>query len=91
MNKKELIASVAKAANLEQSKTRRVLDELLERITEALESGKPVTLVNFGSFKVQSRAPRTGRNPRTGEMVAIPGAQTAKFTAGKGLKQRVNA
>lgn len=90
MNKKELVSSVAKLANIEQKKARLVLDTLLECISTALVNGQKVTLVNFGTFESKERAPRKGRNPRTGDIVHIPGVQGAKFTAGKGLKVTIN-
>ncbi len=91
MNKKELVSSVAKIANIEQKKARLVLDTLLDCISQALEDGQKVTLVNFGTFTAQERAPRKGRNPRTGDIVHIPGVLGAKFTPGKGLKVMINS
>lgn len=90
MNKKQLVSSVAKIANIEQKQARLVLDTLLACISNALVNGQKVTLVNFGTFESKERAPRKGRNPRTGDIVHIPGVQGAKFTAGKGLKVNIN-
>jgi DNA-binding protein HU-beta len=59
-------------------------------VTNALSSGNQVTLVGFGTFSVRDRAARTGRNPRTGEEIAIAAAKIPAFKAGKALKDAVN-
>ncbi len=64
---------------------------MFSAITEALKSGDEVRLVGFGSFAANDRAARVGRNPRTGEEIQVPAAKAPKFTAGKGLKDAVNA
>ena len=56
----------------------------------ALKSGDEVRLVGFGTFAVSQRAATTGRNPRTGEEIAIPAVKQPKFKAGKQLKDAVN-
>ena len=79
MNKAELIAAVAAAAEISKKDT----------ITAALKEGDKVQLVGFGSFEVKSRAARTGRNPRTKEVVEIPASKVPVFKAGKALKDAV--
>ena len=59
-------------------------------IKVSLKKGQLVTLVGFGTFYVGKRAARSGRNPRTGEAIAIAASKTPKFRAGKGLKDAVN-
>ena len=71
---------------LEQAK--RGLDKRCT-ITTALKEGDKVQLVGFGSFEVKSRAARTGRNPRTKEVVEIPASKVPVFKAGKALKDAV--
>ena len=53
-------------------------------------SGDTVSVAGFGTFSVSARAARSGRNPRTGETIAIPASKSPKFKAGKGLKDAVN-
>ncbi|KWH44281.1 hypothetical protein WM00_34075 [Burkholderia cepacia] len=53
--------------------------------------GESVQLIGFGAFSQGQRAARTGRNPTTGAEIAIPAANTVKFTAGKAFKDVVNA
>ncbi len=90
MNKSELIASIAERSDISKSSANRVLDVVLDSITDALKSGDSVQLVGFGSFNVKSRAARTGRNPQTGAEIKIPAAKVPGFKAGKALKDAVN-
>ncbi len=90
MNKNELIAHVAEAANLSLSDAAALVDAVLDGITEALSRGEEVRLVGFGTFSVVHRRATQGRNPRTGEPIRIPASNQPKFRAGKGLKEAVN-
>ena len=90
MNKAELIDKVAAAAELNKASATRAVDAVLDEIASALKAGEQVTLSGFGTFSVTARAARTGRNPRTGEAIAIPASKNPKFKAGKGLKDAVN-
>jgi DNA-binding protein HU-beta len=54
---------------------------------KALKQGDAVSVAGFGSFKVVERKARTGRNPRTGEELAIPASKAVKFTPAKALKE----
>ena len=90
MNKAELIEKVAVAAELNKASATRAVEAVLESIAATLKSGEQVTLSGFGNFSVTTRAARTGRNPRTGESIAIPASKNPKFKAGKGLKDTVN-
>jgi DNA-binding protein HU-beta len=86
MNKSELIESIAESADLTKSDAGRALDAFLDAITEALQKGKTVSLVGFGSFGVKERAERQGRNPQTGDAITIKAAKIPSFKAGKALK-----
>ena len=90
MNKSELIDKVAVSAELNKASATRAVEAMLDGIAAALKSGDQVTLSGFGTFSVTARASRTGRNPRTGESIAIPASKNPKFKAGKGLKDAVN-
>jgi DNA-binding protein HU-beta len=89
MTKEELIEKVASVAGLSKADSSRALGAIIGSITSALKKGQTVTLVGFGTFKVSKRKARKGRNPRTGEIIAIKAAKVPKFTAGKGLKDAV--
>ena len=90
MNKTELIAAVAETCELSKADTAKVVDATLQAIGESLSVGQEVRLVGFGTFTVAERAASMGRNPRTGESIAIAASKQPKFKAGKGLKDAVN-
>lgn len=85
MNKADLIAKLAPKLNINQDEARVVLNSVLEVITEALVEDKNVRLVDFGTFSVQKRAERIGRNPKTGEAVKIEAKEVVTFKQGKAL------
>lgn len=89
MTKCELIAKVSEESDLSKAHAERVLESFLGNIKEALSNGNKVTLRDFGTFKVEQRAARTGRNPRTGADVAIPAKNVVKFKPGSSLKDAV--
>ena len=91
MNKQDLIDSIAEGADLSKSESKRALNACLQAITDTLKSGDEVALVGFGSFKVNQRAARNGRNPQTGAEIKIPAAKVPAFKAGKTLKNAVNS
>ena len=90
MNKTELIESIAKSADISKAAAGRALDGMVRAVTSSLKKGQMVTLVGFGTFYVGKRAPRSGRNPRTGEAIKIKAAKVPKFRAGKALKDALN-
>jgi DNA-binding protein HU-beta len=90
MNKAELVESVAGAANLSKADAGRAVDAVVDSVTKALKRGEQVSVVGFGTFSVKHRAARSGRNPRTGETIAIAASNVPGFKAGKGLKDAVN-
>ena len=86
MNKSELIDAIAAKANLSKKDAKAALEATLEAVSESLKAGDAVQLIGFGTFKVNERAARTGRNPRTGEEIKIAAAKIPAFVAGKALK-----
>lgn len=91
MNKTELIAAVAEAAEVSKKDSEKVLKAFVDVVTEELKKGEKVQLVGFGTFEVTERAAREGRNPQTGETMTIAASKSPKFKAGKALKDLVNA
>jgi len=89
MNKAQLINRVARDTRITKVQASRVIDSLLEHITRALKKGERASLVGFGTFTVARRRARTGRNPQTGQPIAIPARRVARFTPGKSLKIEV--
>ena len=91
MNKTELVAAVAEQAGLSKKDAEAAVKAFTDVVAEALKAGDKIQLVGFGTFEVSERAAREGRNPRTGETMAIEASKTPKFKAGKALKDLVNA
>jgi DNA-binding protein HU-beta len=91
VNKSELIDAVAVGADLPKAAAARAVDEVVKAISQSLQAGDAVTLVGFGTFTVKARPARTGRNPKTGEAIAIAASKVAGFKPGKALKDDLNA
>lgn len=91
MTKSELIELIAvKQQHLVYRDVELAVKTLLEHMSEALSSGERIEIRGFGSFSLHHRPPRIGRNPKTGEPVALPGKHVPHFKPGKQLRQRVN-
>ncbi len=86
----DLIASVAEETDLPKAKATEVVDAVFAAIEAALKKQEEVRLVGFGTFATSKRAAGTGRNPRTGEEIAIPESTSVRFKPGKSLKDSVN-
>ena len=90
MNKTDLIAEVAAAAEVDQAIAERVIDALTDSITRGLKRNERVGLVGFGTFYVKEGAARIGRNHSTGEQTHIPARRSLVFKPGKTLKEAIN-
>ena len=88
MNKSDLINEVSKVLNTKKEAVAAV-DCVFSTITKALKKKDTVTLIGFGTFKVQKRSARKGRNPATGEEIKIKAKRVPKFVPGKALKDAV--
>ncbi|HHW4678796.1 MAG TPA: integration host factor subunit beta [Xylella sp.] len=90
MTKSELIENLAKRqAHLKSDDVDVAVKSLLEMMCEALSKGNRIEVRGFGSFSLHYRPPRCGRNPKTGESVALPGKYVPHFKPGKELRERV--
>lgn len=89
MNKRELVDAVAAETGQEPREVETALGALLAVIGATLAAGDPVALPGFGTFEVRTRAARTGRNPRTGEALAIAASAAPVFKPAAALKRRV--
>jgi DNA-binding protein HU-beta len=89
VNKNDLVATVAETAGLSKGDATKAVDAVFDSIAASLKAGDEVRLVGFGTFAVSTRAASEGRNPRTGEKIAIAASKQPKFKAGKGLKDAV--
>lgn len=91
MTKAEMVEKIYTKAGLpSKAKAEEALDAVISCLREALVAGESITFTGFGSFKINTRAARKGRNPRTGEEIDIPASRVCKFTPGKTLKDAIN-
>lgn len=83
MNKTELISALAEKAEITKVDAGKVFNALMEVTKEQLKKGEKISLIGFGSFYVQKREARKGKNPRTGKAIKIPAKEVLKFKASK--------
>jgi len=92
MTKSELIEAIARRQNhLNAKDVELAVKHLIEIMSNSLASGDRIEIRGFGSFSLHFRPPRIGRNPKTGEAVALSGKHVPHFKPGKDLRERVNA
>lgn len=89
MNKKQLARKVANKMDLSNAEAERIIDSILNSVSEALIAGEKVRLVGFGNFVVRKRKGRVGRNPQTGEKITIGESKSPAFVPGINLKKSV--
>ncbi len=89
LTKGELVTEIAKQSGLTKADSERALNAFVGTVTKTLKKGTNVNLIGFGSFSVQKRKARMGRNPQTGEDMKIPSSEVPKFKAGKNLKDSI--
>ena len=89
MNKTEMTSAIAQASGVSKKDSEKVLNAIVEIMTQELAKGERVQLSGFGIFEVRDREARTGRNPITGETVQIPATKVPAFKASKNLKDRI--
>ncbi|WP_208442056.1 MULTISPECIES: integration host factor subunit beta [Bartonella] len=91
MVKSELVQIIARQnPHLFQRDVENIVNAIFEEISTALANGNRVELRGFGAFSVKSRSARNGRNPRTGEAVAVEEKWIPFFKTGKDLRDRLN-
>jgi len=91
MTKSELIDRMAETQrHLAHLDVELGVKSILEQMSVSLAEGDRIEIRGFGSFSLHYRAPRMGRNPKTGEAVALPGKNVPHFKPGKALRERVD-
>jgi integration host factor subunit beta len=91
MTRSDLVEILDKEQNqLGERDIELAVKTMLERMGKALASGERIEIRGFGSFALHFCEPRIGRNPKTGESVALPGRYAPHFKPGKELRERVN-
>ena len=91
MNKSELVKALADQANISLDEATLVVNTFVDSMKESLLEGGRVEIRGFGSFKVKEYGSYAGRNPRTGEKVAVEPKRLPFFRGGKELKEYLNA
>ncbi len=89
MTKANLINKIADKTNLTKADSERALNACLESVQDILVKDGKLTLTGFGTFAVDQRQERKGRNPQTGAPITIPAAKVVKFRPGKVLKDSI--
>lgn len=91
MTKSELIEFIAERQDqLSVKDVELAVKMVLDCMSDMLAAGERIEVRGFGSFSLHYRAPRVGRNPKTGESVELPGKHVPHFKPGKELRDRVN-
>ena len=89
MTKKDIALKVTDATGIKQIIVKKVLQGIFDCIIESLIRDEKIVLRNFGVFKLKTRRPRIGRNPRTGQTVPVPARKVVIFKPGLEMKQRI--
>ena len=90
MNKSELIKTLAETKDLHIDEAADIVNAFVDSVKQALINEDRIEIRGFGSFSLHYRAPRVGRNPKTGESVRLDGKFVPHFKPGKELRDRVN-
>ena len=90
LTRRELAESLSNRLGYSQSNCALIVDSFLDNMKQTLLGGETIKLVHFGTFTVRDKAPRKGRNPRTGETITIKKRQTISFRPSKKLRELVN-
>ncbi len=90
MTKADLVEQVVKVADVSKKDAETVVNTVFASIVEALQRDDKIELRGFGSFRVRRRRSRQGRNPKTGDRVAVPEKRIPYFKPGKELKDLIN-
>jgi integration host factor subunit alpha len=90
LTRRELAETLSNQLGYSQSSCALMVDSFLDNMKQTLLNGESIKLVHFGTFSIRDKAPRKGRNPRTGETIIIKKRQTVSFHPSKQLRERIN-
>ena len=91
MNKTQLVDVVAKETQMKKKDAEAAVEAVFAAIADAIADGDKVQIIGFGTFEAKEQAAREGRNPATGEKIAIAACKRPAFSASQALKDKVNA
>ncbi len=89
MTKKDIVLKITDSTGIKQVDVKKIVQKTFDVITESLVRNEKVELRNFGIFKIKDRKARFGRNPRTGESVAVPPRRVVVFKPGLEMKEKI--
>jgi len=89
MTKKDIVLKVSDETGVKQIDVKKIVQKTFDCIVEALVRGERIELRNFGVFKVKQRKSRTGRNPRTNQVIPVPPRKVVIFKSGLAMKQQI--
>ena len=90
MTKSDLIDHLCEAEKMPKGRAELLINAIFDCMEASLRRGERIEIRGFGSFSLHFRPPRQGRNPKTGEAVALSGKHVPHFKPGKDLRERVN-
>lgn len=90
MTKADLVEEVIRVSGLSKKHAEIIVNTVFESIVDAMQHDDKIELRGFGSFRVRRRRSRQGRNPKTGDRVAVPAKRIPYFKPGKELKDLIN-
>ena len=91
MTKADLIDTVCEENGFSKRESAKIVENMFDIIKETLENGENVKLSGFGSFNIQHKRARRGRNPQTGEEMTISARRILSFKASNVLKEKLNS
>lgn len=89
MTKRDIVLKISDETSIKQLDVKKVVQKTFDCIIDSLIKSDKVELRNFGVFKIKERKSRTGRNPRTGEVVPVPPRKVVVFKPGLEMKQKI--
>ena len=91
MNKTEFVAAIASSMVTTKTDAEKFINSFIAVVKKALQDGREIKLVGFGSYKVKDVPAKEVRNPQTGEKMKVPATKKPKFFPGSELKKAVNS
>jgi integration host factor subunit alpha len=90
MTRADIVDRIYEKVGLSKKEAQEIIEIIIDTITETLKEGETVKITGFGTFTVRKKAPRKGRNPKTGEEVEISARRVVSFRPSNILKEKVN-
>lgn len=91
MTKADLIEEVSRTVSMTRRDSEVIVETIFDSIIKSLRAGDKIEIRGFGSFRTRQRRARMGRNPKTGEQVAVPARKVPFFKPSKELKDGINS